>query len=157
VRARRLEDFSLPDLEGRAWRFKRDHTGQVVLLDFWSTSADLAHINALTNLQKNYGSFGLEVVGIAYEAGPPKQQASNVRSIRGRYTVNYTTILGGPAESCQVKKQFDVTQFPTLILLDDRGQLVYRANALEKPQMQELEAEIRKRLGVSPTFPRADQ
>jgi hypothetical protein len=153
---KRLEDFSLADLEGRAWQYKRDHTAQLVLLDFWSTSADLSHVHQLTNLQKNYGSFGLEVVGIAYEEGPLKQQASNVRSIRGRYTVNYTTILGGPADSCQVKKQFDVTQFPTVILLDERGQIIYRADGLEKPQLQELEAEIRKRLGVSPTFPRAD-
>jgi hypothetical protein len=153
----RLEDFSLTDLEGRAWQFKRDHAGQLVLLDFWSTAADLAHVNTLTNLQRNYGSFGLEVVGIAYEAGALKQQASNVRSIRGRYTVNYTTILGGPADTCQVKKQFDVSQFPTLILLDERGQLIYRANGSDQPQQQELEAEIRKRLGVSPTFPRAGQ
>jgi hypothetical protein len=151
-----LEDFSLTDLEAGAWQYKRDHTGQVVLLDFWSTSADLAHVHQLANLQKNYGSFGLEVVGIAYEEGPLKQQASNVRSIRGRYTVNYTTILGGPADSCQVKKQFDVTQFPTVILLDERGQIIFRADGLEKPQLQELQAEIRKRLGVSPTFPRAD-
>jgi hypothetical protein len=128
-----------------------------VLLDFWSTSSDLAHVHQLTSLQKNYGSFGLEVVGIAYEAGTFKQQISNVRSIRGRYTINYTTILGAPADSCQVKKQFDVTQFPTAILLDERGQIIFRAEGLDKTQLQELEAEIRKRLGVSPTFPSAEE
>jgi hypothetical protein len=154
---KKLEDFSLTDLDGAAWQYKRDHKGQVVLLDFWSTGSDLAHVHQLTNLQKNYSSFGLEVVGIAYEAGPLKQQVSNVRSIRGRYTINYTTILGAPADSCQVKKQFDVNQFPTAILLDERGQIIFRADGLDKTQLQELEAEIRKRLGVSPTFPSAEE
>ena len=154
---KKLEDFALTDLEGDPWQYKRDHKGQVVLLDFWSSGNDLAHVHQLTKLQKSYGSYGLEVVGIAYERGEAKQQASNVRSIRGRYTLNYTTILGGAADVCQVKKQFDVTQLPTLILLDERGQIIYRTEALEKPQMQELETEIRKRLGVVETLPRAEE
>jgi AhpC/TSA family protein len=154
---KKLEDFSLTDLQGDAWQFKRDHKGQVVLLDFWSTGTNLGHVRQLTALQKSYGSYGLQIVGIAYEPGTPEQQASNVRSIRGRYTVNYTTILGGPAESCQVKKQFDVTQLPTLILLDDHGQILLRADGTEMTQVQEVETEIRKRLGITDNLPRADE
>jgi hypothetical protein len=154
---KKLEDFSLTDLQGDAWQFKRDHKGQVVLLDFWSTGTNLGHIRQLAALQKTYGSYGLQIVGIAYEPGTPEQQASNVRSIRGRYTVKYTTILGGPPESCQVKQQFDVTQFPTLILLDDQGHILMRADGTEMTQIQEVETEVRKRLGITDNLPRAEE
>jgi AhpC/TSA family len=154
---KKLEDFSLTDLEGDPWQFKRDHKGQVVLLDFWSSGSDLVHIHRLAALKKTYGAYGLEIVGIAYEGGTPTQQVSNVRSIRGRYTVNYTTILGGAFDACQVKKQFDVTQFPTAILLDGEGKILYRADEMEKVQMQELEKEIRKRLGITDTLPWAGE
>jgi peroxiredoxin len=153
----KLVDFSLLNLHGEAWQYKRDHKGQLVLLDFWTTSNDVTHIHQLTNLQKTYGSFGLEVVGIAYEGGDFDQQVKNVRSIRGRYGINYPTILGGPADSCQIRKQFDVNKYPTLILIDERGQFLYRTEGLEKPQSQELEAEIRKRLGIAETYPRAGE
>jgi hypothetical protein len=154
---KKLEDFTLLNLQGDAWQFKRDHKGQVVLLDFWSTRNDLAHVHQLRDLQTVYGSYGLEVVGIAYEDGTLNEQVRNVRPVRGRYTINYTTILGGPADTCQVKKQFDVTQLPTLILLDEQGKIIYRADPSEKTQLQELEAEIRKQLGVKDTLPRAGQ
>jgi AhpC/TSA family len=154
---KRLEDFTLLNLAGNPWQFKRDHKGQVVLLDFWSTRNDLAHVHQLRDLQTVYGSYGLEVVGIAYEDGTLNEQVRNVRPVRGRYTINYTTILGGPVDTCQVKKQFDVTQFPTLILLDEQGKIIYRADLSEKTQLQELEAEIRKQLGVKDTLPRAGQ
>jgi hypothetical protein len=145
------------NLEGKPWQFKRDHKGQVVLLDFWSTRGDLGHVHQLRELQKSYGPYGLQVVGIAYEDGTLDEQVQNVRPVRGRYTINYTTILGGPADTCQVKKQFDITKFPTLVLLDEQGKILLRADASEPVQLQEVETEIRRQLGVKETLPRAGE
>jgi hypothetical protein len=65
--------------------------------------------------------------------------------------------IGGPPDACPVKKQFDATQFPTAILLDGEGKIIYRADELEKTQMRELEQELRKRLGVPETLPWAGE
>src|SRR5205085_2781060 len=109
------------------WDYRRDHKGRLTLIDFWFSSCGpcLQAIPHLVELQRNYGPYGLEVVGIAYERGNPAEQVQKVRSIRGRYTINYTTLLGGGGPGpCPVRTQFEVNAFPTLILVDESGQIL---------------------------------
>src|SRR5262249_24762916 len=74
-------DFGLNDLNGQPWELSRNRKGRLVLLDFWHTEcppcrAAIRHLNAL---QREFGGAGLEVVGIAYEAGTPDERARKVR------------------------------------------------------------------------------
>jgi len=109
----RLDNFALYDLDGNVWEYKRDRRGRLMLLVFWSHSCHhcLLDIHHLVALQRDYGPYGLEIVSIACEKGPIEEQRSHVRAIRGRYGINYQTLLSG-GESCPVMAQFQVSFFP---------------------------------------------
>jgi thiol-disulfide isomerase/thioredoxin len=149
---RQLHNFALNDIEGKPWDYRHDHKGRCVLIDFWGTwcipcQHAIPHLN---DLQWRYGQWGLEVVGIAYEYGPPDQQAMKVRRVASRMQTNYRLLLGSGYESdCPVRRQFQVRKYPSLFLLDDKGTIVWEAReGLGERELQELEFEIKKRLNV---------
>jgi thiol-disulfide isomerase/thioredoxin len=151
LQGRRLDNFALYDLDGQPWELRRNRTGRVVLIDFWYSTCGpcLQAIPKLVELQRKYGSFGLQVVGVAYEKGSFAEQALKVRGVRGRLNVNYTTLLGGGGNGpCPVRTQFGVERFPTLVLLDASGQIVWRSEGLGERAEYELELEIRRQLGI---------
>jgi hypothetical protein len=64
--------------------------------------------------------------------------------------VNYNSLLGG-GDSCPVRKQFDVQSFPTLVLVDDQGTILWRSpkgQGIDRRALGEVELEIRRRLGI---------
>jgi thiol-disulfide isomerase/thioredoxin len=147
---RKLDNFALTDLNGQPWEFRKNRRGRLVLLDFWWTMCRpcLEAIPHLSSLQQSYGPYGLEVIGIAYESGTFEQQANRVKGVRDRMGINYRLLLGGPQGQCPVKNQFQVERFPTLILLDETGQIVMRKEGLDSQHLEELKFEIRRRLGL---------
>jgi thiol-disulfide isomerase/thioredoxin len=153
LQGKRLDNFALYDLDGKPWEYRRDHTGRVVLLDFWYSTCGpcLQAVPKLVEMQRKYGSYGLQVVGIAYEKGNFTEQALRVRGVRGRLNVNYTTLLGGGGTGpCPVRTQFGVERFPTLFLLDESGQIVWSSgrDGLDEWGKYKLEMEIRRQLGI---------
>jgi hypothetical protein len=123
----------------------------VVLLDFWSSTcpACLQSMSHVVDLQRRYSQYGLEVVAIADERGMPQDQALKARRVRGRYGITYTTLLsGGP--HCPVRTQLRVEVLPTLVLLDDRGQILWHSkqNGLDEDNLRDLETQLRRRLDV---------
>jgi thiol-disulfide isomerase/thioredoxin len=165
LQGRQLDNFALYDLDGRPWEYRhdetgRERTGRLVLLDFWYSSCTpcLQAIPKLVKWQEDYGRYGFQVVGIAYEqapAGKPQRsftdQATNVRRVRGRLGINYTTLLGGGgAGPCPVRTQFGVECFPTLVLLNQNGEIVWSSgrNGLDDWGRYKLEMEIRRQLGI---------
>jgi thiol-disulfide isomerase/thioredoxin len=124
----RLDNLALYDLDGKVWEYKRDRRGRLLLLDFWYHSCGpcLQCIPHLVELQRDFGGYGLEVIGIACETGTVEEQRSHVRAVRGRYGINYRTLLsGGP--SCPVMAQFQVEYYPLLVLIDADGTILWRS------------------------------
>jgi thiol-disulfide isomerase/thioredoxin len=125
-----LDNFALRDLDGKAWEYKRDFHGRLLLLDFWYSTCSpcLAEIHKLVELQRDYRNYGLEVVGIACETGTLEEQRQKVLSVRGRHHINYTTLLcGGGPERCPVVGQFQVAYYPLLVLIDSQGTILWRS------------------------------
>ncbi len=150
---RKLENMALKTLDGTDWEYRRHRKGRLTLLDFWSTTCVpcVRAIPHLCDLQGQFGSYGLEVIGIAYEAGSFPEQAQKVRSARGRMVMNYPTLLGGGGQGpCPVKSQFQVAFLPTLILLDEQGTIVWRSGpeGLTAERLRELKQEISRHLRV---------
>jgi thiol-disulfide isomerase/thioredoxin len=144
-----LENFALNDLNGGTWEF-RQHKGKLVLLDFWGTWCPpcceaIPHLKILHQL---YAPYNLEVVGIAYESGAPQAQARKVTALRDRLKIPYRLLLGsGKDNPCPVRDQFQIDAYPTLILLDETGQIIWRSNGgLDQYQLRTLENEISRRL-----------
>jgi thiol-disulfide isomerase/thioredoxin len=150
-RGQTLDTFTLADLNGQPWDFRRNHHGRLILLDFWGTWCPhcVASIPKLIDLQTRYGAFGLDVVGIAYETeGTPQEQSQRLMGFRDRNGINYRLLVGSDMKTCPVKTQFGVDQFPTLVLLDDQGQILWRAEGLNENNRRQLESQIGWQLNV---------
>src|SRR5262249_43475571 len=96
----RLVNFALRDERGEPWEYKRDFRdshGKMLLIDFWHSSCQpcLMAIRPLSELQRVYGPYGLQVVGIAYETGTVEEQRKLIPGIRQRYEIKYKTLLSG--------------------------------------------------------------
>jgi thiol-disulfide isomerase/thioredoxin len=145
-----LYNFALYDLNGQPWEF-RQHKGRLVLLDFWGTWCPhcLVSIKDLNYLQDRYGRYGLEVIGIDYEGDvPPQDQIVKVRGARQRYGINYRVLLGGNQDSCPVRTQFGVRNFPSAFLIDESNRVVWSCEGFSKQQVRDVEILIRQRLGL---------
>ncbi len=151
---RRLSNFSLPDMDGRPWFYDRDRdrNARVTLLDFWYTQCTpclqtLPHLRAL---QRDFGPHGLQVIGITHEQGSLQEAQRRLHGARGRYNINYTTLLSGTTPGpCPVMAQFQVTNFPTLVLLDETGTIIWRKVGVPDSQsLAELDFILRKKLGL---------
>jgi thiol-disulfide isomerase/thioredoxin len=145
----KLDNFALNDLNGQPWEYRRDRQGRVVLLSFWfSTCPACKHaMPHLTELQRKYGPYKLEVIGIACEKGNVEEYVPILRGVCARYHLNYRTLLGGSHDTSPVVQQFGVQRYPTLILLDDSGKIVWsNHDGMYENDWRTLEQEIAKRL-----------
>ncbi len=128
VRKTQLLDFELPDVTGRPVRFQ-DLDADFILLDFWGTWCGpcLNTVPHLIALQKQFGPERLKVVGIAYENAPAAEAAARVVTTARRLGINYTVLLGGlDGKPCPLQAAFHVQSYPTLVLLDRHGRVLWR-------------------------------
>ena len=134
-----LVNFALEDINGDPWELKTNRTGKLVLLDFWGTWCGPCKktMPVLKGLQQQYGPAGLEVVGIAYERGGSREeQAHKVNETCNRLLINYRQLLGsGP--NCVVKRELGVRGYPTMILIDERGNILWRHVGELEPNARE--------------------
>lgn len=156
---KQLENMVLNDLDGQPWEFAKDKKGKLILVDFWGTWCGhcypaIRHLIALNNAYQRYG---LEVVGIAEEFidTDGKDPRVRVAAASKRLGVNYRMLMGGglthsfdPQKTCPVKTQFGVNAFPTLVLLDDSGRIIWRSEGLDERHAAELQILIEKNLRI---------
>jgi hypothetical protein len=97
------------------------------------------------SLDPEYRSLGLQVVGVAYEESLSPELVQRVRFVVQRQGVAYPILLGTGAE-CPLLRQFKVTKYPTLVLLDEQGNLLWRGEGLGEANARRLEELVRERL-----------
>jgi thiol-disulfide isomerase/thioredoxin len=144
----RVHYLSLPDLDGRPWDFTQ-RRGRLLLIDLWGTWCGpcLQAIPELIRLQSAYGPCGLEVVGIACEQGTWEDSVRKVRNVRQNFPrLNYRLLLGDDGAHKPIETQFGVTAYPTLVLVDADGTIVWRAAG--GGRFGELEQTLRRRLAA---------
>lgn len=147
---KRLVDFQLPDLQGQPVRFQ-DLDADLILLDFWGTwcSPCLRAVPRLVELQDRYDPKQLQVVGIAYETQPSHDgRARAVEQTMRRLGVNYP-ILIGPADgqNCPLQSALNVKAYPTLILLDRSGRILWRDTGGDPSILERLDRVIAAQTG----------
>jgi thiol-disulfide isomerase/thioredoxin len=146
---KKLRNLALYGLDGQPWEF-RNRQGRLVLLDFWGTWCPpcVQAIPVLNILQEKYGRHGLEVIGIAYEWGSPREQVEKVERVSRLKRIQYRVLLGGGYDTvCPVRHQFDVSAYPTLVLLDEDGMILWRNDqGLDASRLQDLELLLGQKL-----------
>jgi thiol-disulfide isomerase/thioredoxin len=125
-RHRRIVDFRLTDPAGKPVRF-RDLDADLVLIDFWGTWCGpcLKSIPHLVDLQERMGK-RLLVVGIACEPDAPEKSAARVAAAAEKLKVNYPLLLSRNDGSCPLQEALHVQAFPTMVLVDRDGRVLWR-------------------------------
>jgi thiol-disulfide isomerase/thioredoxin len=126
-RLRRIVDFRLPDLDGKPVRFQ-DFDADLVLIDFWGTWCPpcLRSIPHLVDLQERMGRQRLTVVGIACEPDALDKATPRVAEAARRLQVNYPVLLSRNDGSCPLQEALHVQAFPTMVLVDREGRVLWR-------------------------------
>ena len=107
----------LKDLQGRTVRLT-DFKGKVVLLNFWATWCPpcRAEIPELIKWQREYGSKGLQIIGVTY---PPTNRRRVRRFLRAS-KITYPVLLGDR----KTKALFDAGEtLPFSVVIDREGKV----------------------------------
>ena len=151
-KSQRIIDFQLPDLDGKAIRFQ-DIDADYVLIDFWGTWCKpcLGSIPHLVDLQKQYGAKTLRVVGIATEQdATPAEQAQRVDQVARSLGVTYPLLLSGAdGRPCPVQEALHISAYPTMILVDRTGKILWRGTGAEGITLARLDRVIAARADTS--------
>ena len=142
AKTQRLVDFQLPDLDGKPIHFK-DLDADFVLIDFWGTWCKpcVESIPHLVELQSKYGSKTLRVVGVATEQNATtSQKAQRVDKVAQSLGVNYPLLLSeADGKPCPLQQALHVQAYPTMILVDRSGQILWRGTGAEGVTLSKLD------------------
>ncbi|MFM7149103.1 MAG: TlpA family protein disulfide reductase, partial [Gemmataceae bacterium] len=150
----RIQNFALNAEKGGIYEYSKEPAAKVTLIDFWFTACPPCRsaIPHLNTLQNKYGRYGLQIIGVAYEQGSLEEKKQAIQNGRQKYRLSfqYPILIGGGGDGpCPLAEQLEVQRFPTLVLLDETGKILFRCQGLDSQNSYELEMAIRKQL-----FPR---
>ena len=124
--------FVFETVEGKTTSLSELH-GRVVLLNLWATWClpCRKEIPALTQLQKDYDSQGLSIVGVTYE-----DDQSAIRDFRKDFVMDYTVAIGKEPSRNDL-----YVGLPTTFIIDRDGRL--RKKITGERTKEQFEAEIK--------------
>ncbi len=135
-------DFSLQSLDGKTMRLS-DFRGKAVLLNFWATWCGPCKIEMpwFVDLQKEYGSQGLQIVGVAMDDASKEDIAKFARDMG----VNYPILIGKEAVGDEYG---GVPALPESFLIARDGKIVDKIIGLRGKA--EIEDAVKKALDTRP-------
>lgn len=144
-----LENLALKDSKGQTWEYKKHGAGKLILIDFWGTHCVYCRdsMPTLNRLQTQYGSRGLEVIGIAIEPGKDERKdAEAVNKQCASMQVTYRQLMGRVG-TFDAGKHFKIEGLPTMILLSEQGDIIWHHVGRPDPALlNALERTIQGRL-----------
>ncbi|HJZ60320.1 MAG TPA: redoxin domain-containing protein [Gemmataceae bacterium] len=140
-------NFALVDTLERPWDFATSRHGSLVLLDFMTTSCIPCKqsIPVLADLQSRYGAEGLQLAGVVCDDAPLSERAARAARYHQANNLNYALFVEPGTKPGVVRERFQVESYPTAVLLDETGSVVWKGHP--SAERAALEAAIRSRLG----------
>ena len=128
--------FTLTDLNGKSVSLS-DFRGKIIVLDFWATWCPPCRreIPDFIDLQREYGSRGVQIVGIALD------EPEKVQAFARQNGMNYPVLLGSDEISM---KYGGIEGIPTTFIIDRDGKIVNRFEGFRPREV--FEAEIKQLL-----------
>jgi len=135
-------DFTLQTLDGKTMRLS-DWRGKAVLLNFWATWCGPCKIETpwLVELQNQYGSQGLQIVGVAMDDSGKDEIAKFAREMG----MNYPVLLGKEAVG---DAYGGVPYLPETFFIGRDGKIVDKIMGIDSRSV--IEQGIRKALNTRP-------
>lgn len=134
-------DFSLKSADGST-KSLADYKGKLVLMDFWGTWCPPCReaMPGMQNLHKKYKTKGLAVVGMNVERSKTADPAKYMKD-RG---FDYELLLNAETTTAAYK----IRGFPTFLLLDKNGKILWMAVGYDSKHEQELDKLISQHIGL---------
>ena len=136
----------LLDPSGRSVEFPNNRGGELILLDFMTTSCVPCKkaVPELVEFQRRYGANGVELVGVVCDESPEVDRRTAASAYVRTQGLNY--LLYTEAKAKAVRKQFGVDRYPTLVLIDSTGAVLWNGHPKDMPELEKVvRAELQKR------------
>lgn len=128
-----------------------DLDGDLFLLDFFGSWCGPCRrcIPKLNDLESRYGNSGVRVIGIACEYGDQQDAVAAAEEIRRQAQIHYAVLASPLDEPCAVRDHFHVQRYPTLVLINRQGQILFQGSSGDAKTFTALERAIQQ--AVSPS------
>lgn len=102
-----------------------DLKGQVVVLDFWTYCCiNCMHtFPTLEWIEKKYHGQPVIIIGVHSAKFSNEQQSGNIQEAISRYEISHPVVVD---KEMRIWRQFDVTAWPTIAIIDPKGNVVYQ-------------------------------
>ncbi|MBL1409808.1 TlpA disulfide reductase family protein [Sphingobacterium faecale] len=118
--------FEAIDLDGQLFK-SNQLGGKYYLIDFWGSWCQPCRAShpELRKTYQKYNSQGLEILGVALETGSQEEQVRKWEQAIEEDQINWRHVLN--TKQHNIVELFGVTSYPTKILVDPEGNIVYRS------------------------------
>ncbi len=126
----RVDSFQAVDSQGRSRTFPNGPPGGLLLVDFMTTTCVPCQkvVPVLKSIQEKYAARGLDVIGITCDDESSKSRQVFAEKYRSKYDLNYRIYVEPGQRPGELMKRFGIDRFPTAVLIDSRGAVVWQGN-----------------------------
>ena len=142
LQAQIVSDFKLKDLENNNKSFSELKGEKLTLIDFWATWCKPC-VNAIPELNEIYEAYkdkGVSLIGINCD-GP--RSVAKVGPVSKSLQIKYRVLLDINSE---IKTELNLMAFPTLLIVNTAGKIVWIHEGFVKGDSEEIIKEIEKQL-----------
>ncbi len=129
-RSETVDSFQAVDSQGRTRTFPNGQPGGLLLVDFMTTTCVPCQkvVPVLKSIQEKYAARGLDVIGITCDDESQKSRQVFAEKYRSKYDLNYSIYAEPGQRPGALMKRFGIDRFPTAVLIDSRGAVVWQGN-----------------------------
>jgi thiol-disulfide isomerase/thioredoxin len=140
AQAQNLKNFNLKDTQNTSQTFEKLKGKKLTVIDFWATWCKpcLKAIPELNTIFKQYKDKGVSFIGINCD-GP--RSVAKVGPMSKSLQIEYPVLLDIDST---VKTQLNLSAFPTLIIVDSKGKIVWIHEGFTSGDEKEIIAQIEK-------------